>query len=145
MPWWGWIVLGALLLGGEMLVPLDFWLLFIGLAALATGIVAAAAPGLSDATQWALFGVFAAASVLGFRRALRGYWPRTPGSARVDDTLVGEVGRVLETLAPGAVGKVELRGSPWSARCLDEETVEAGARVRVERVDGLQLLVRRAA
>jgi membrane protein implicated in regulation of membrane protease activity len=145
MPWWAWIVLGALLLGGEMLVPLDFWLLFIGLAALATGIVTAAVPGLSDPAQWAWFGVFAAASVLGFRRALRGYWSPTIAPTRADDTLVGEIGRVLEALAPGAVGKVELRGSPWSARCVDEEALEVGVRVRVERVDGLQLLVRRDA
>ena len=143
MPWWGWIVLGALLLGGEMLVPLDFWLLFIGLAALATGIAAAAMPGLSDTAQWALFGSFAAASVLGFRRGLRRYWSRRTPTTRVDDTLVGETGRVLEALAPGGIGKVELRGSPWSARSVDEEIVEAGARVRVERVDGLQLWVRR--
>lgn len=143
MPWWGWIVLGALLLGGEMLVPLDFWLLFIGLAALATGVVAAAAPGLSDAGQWALFGIFAAISVLGFRRGLRAYWTRNTGDGRVDDTLVGEGGRVLEPLGPGIIGKVELRGSPWRARSLDDQPVEVGARVRVERLDGLLLLVRR--
>ncbi len=143
MPWWGWIVLGALLLGAEMLVPLDFWLLFIGLAALATGVVAATVPGLSDAAQWALFGIFAAISVLGFRRGLRGYWSRKGTSARVDDTLVGERGRVVEPLAPGAIGKVELRGSPWRARSLEDQVIEVGARVRVERVDGLLLLVRR--
>lgn len=143
MPWWGWIVLGALLLGGELLVPLDFWLLFIGFAALATGVVGAAVPGLSEAAQWALFGIFAAISVLGFRRGLRSYWSRSTAGARVDDTLVGEGGRVLEALVPGAIGKVELRGSPWRARSLDDQPIEAGARVRVERLEGLLLLVRR--
>ncbi len=143
MPWWGWIVLGVLLLGGEMLVPLDFWLLFIGLAALATGVVAAAVPGLSDAAQWALFGIFATVSVLGFRRGLRRYWSRSATGARVDDTLVGESGPVLEALAPGVIGRVELRGSPWRARSLEDQPIEAGAQVRVERVEGLLLWVRR--
>lgn len=143
MPWWGWIVLGVLLLGGELLVPLDFWLLFIGLAALATGAVAVAVPGLSDAAQWTLFGLFAAISLLGFRRGLRGNWSRETASARVDDTLVGEGGRLIESLAPGAIGKVELRGSPWRARSLEEQPIEAGAQVRVERVEGLLLWVRR--
>jgi len=143
MPWWGWIVVGALLLGAEILVPTDFWLVFIGLAAIAVGLVATVAPGLSDATEWALFGVFAAVSVLFFRRLVRGRFPSRPSDSRADDTLVGEAGHALETLAPGAIGRVELRGSTWSARNGDAAPIETGVRVRVERVEGLTLHVRR--
>lgn len=35
MPWWGWIVIGALLLGAElMVIEAEFFLVFIGVAAL---------------------------------------------------------------------------------------------------------------
>jgi membrane protein implicated in regulation of membrane protease activity len=63
----------------------------------------------------------------------------------VDDTLVGEVGTVGEGLAPGALGRMELRGSTWSARNADSVPIEPGARARVERVEGLVLHVRREA
>lgn len=143
MPWWGWIVVGVLLLGAEILVPTDFWLVFIGLAAIAVGLVVTLAPGLSDAAQWALFGGIAALSVLLFRGFVRKRFPSRRGDTRVEDTLVGEHGRALEVLAPGAVGQVELRGSVWNARNAGEGPIEPDARVRVERVEGLTLHVRR--
>lgn len=143
MPWWGWIVLGALLLGAEIVVQSDFWLVFIGLAAIAVGLVATVAPGLPDAAQWALFGGFALVSVLFFRRLVRKRFPSQPSDSRLDAPLEGAAGQALETLAPGAVGRVELRGSTWSARNADPAPIEPGARVRVERVEGLMLIVRR--
>ena len=39
MPWWGWVVVGAALLGAEIVVPTDFYLVFLGLSALAVGLV----------------------------------------------------------------------------------------------------------
>jgi membrane protein implicated in regulation of membrane protease activity len=142
MAWWAWIALGALLLAGEMLVPLDFWLVFLGLAALAVGVVDAAAPGLSVTTEWALFGVLSALSLLVFRRLVRARFTERPADVRVDDTLVGEAGRALEELAPGAIGPVELRGALWRGRNAGPAPIGPGARVRVERVEGLMLHVR---
>lgn len=37
MPWWSWILLGALLLGSEMLVDSGFYLLFLEFAGLLVG------------------------------------------------------------------------------------------------------------
>jgi membrane protein implicated in regulation of membrane protease activity len=47
-----------------------------------------------------------------------------------------------ERIAPGAVGRVELRGTVWSARNDAAESIEPGRRCRVFRVDGLLLYVR---
>jgi membrane protein implicated in regulation of membrane protease activity len=44
-------------------------------------------------------------------------------------------------LAPGEVGKVELRGSSWSARNVSETALTPGARCRVLAVEGLMLKV----
>jgi membrane protein implicated in regulation of membrane protease activity len=142
MPWWGWVVVGVLLLGTELLVPADFWLVFIGVAAIAVGLATGVLPGLSVTGQWALFGLFAALSLVFFRRLVRRRFVERPATGRVDDTLVGEAGRTLEALAPGAVGRVELRGSTWSARNAGEAAIPPDARVRVERVEGLTLHVR---
>jgi len=58
------------------------------------------------------------------------------------DSLLGEVATLLEDLAPGAVGRAELRGSSWSVRSAEPKMLSKGARCRVERVDGLTLWVR---
>lgn len=145
MPWWGWVVVGVLLLGMELLVPADFWLVFLGVAAIGVGLATGALPGLSVTAQWALFGFFAAVSLLFFRRLVRTRFVERPADGRVDDALVGEAGRALEPLAPGALGRIELRGSTWTARNGGPDPIDVDARVRVERVEGLTLHVRREA
>jgi membrane-bound serine protease (ClpP class) len=53
--------------------------------------------------------------------------------------MVGEIGRALTAMAPGAVGQVAAHGEIWSARADGE--ILAGAPVRVEAVEGLTLRV----
>jgi membrane protein implicated in regulation of membrane protease activity len=142
MPWWGWVVVGAVLLGAELfVVATDFYLVFIGVAAVAVGLVAWTGVGLPVWGEWALFGALAVLLLVFFRGWAKARWGAT---ARVDDTLVGEQGVALEALAPGSGGRVELRGSPWSGRNAGGTAIGAGERVRVERVEGLTLHVRRA-
>ena len=145
MPWWAWIVVGAVLLAAEIVVPFDFWLVFMGLAAIATGLLELWV--LPDAAwvDWAVFGVLAVVSALFFRRLVRRRFVERPADPRVDDTLVGEVGVLQQALAPGATGRIELRGTTWNARNTGPEPLEPGTRARVERVDGLLLHVRREA
>ena len=40
MPWWSWLIVGFALLGGEMLAPGGFYLLFLGIGALIVGLLA---------------------------------------------------------------------------------------------------------
>jgi len=141
MPWWGWIVLGALLLGAELFViPTDFFLVFLGGSAIAVGAVAWLGIALSPAAQWLLFAALAVVSLVFFRRRFAARMAQ-PANPRVEG-LVGEVGTAREPIAAGGTGSVELRGTPWSAQNLGD-ALEGGARVRVERVEGLTLCVRR--
>ena len=56
MPWWGWIIFGALLLGSElMFIDAAFYLVFIGLAAIITGVVGLSGMDLEYWVQWILF------------------------------------------------------------------------------------------
>jgi inner membrane protein len=143
MPWWGWIVVGAVLLGAELFViPTDFYLVFLGVSAIAVGAIAWTGLVASPTLEWLLFAAIAAVSLV-FFRARFARRMAFAGNARVDDTLAGERGTAREAMAPGATGRVELRGTPWSARNVGDVALAAGEAVRVERVEGLTLFVRR--
>ena len=144
MPWWGWIVVGAVLLGAELFViPTDFFLVFLGAAAIVVGAVAWLGLGLSQTAEWALFAALAVVSLVLFRARLKARLAGKPPS-HVDDTLVGERGVAHAGIAAGGEGRIELRGTTWSARNLDETAIEPGAGVQVVRVEGLTLCVRRS-
>jgi membrane protein implicated in regulation of membrane protease activity len=142
MPWWGWIVVGAVLLGAEIVVPTDLYLVFLGLSALAVGLLGALGLDAPASVQWALFGAFSVISLVFFRRRVRSRFTERGSDPRVDDTLVGEVAIPAETLAPGATGRAELRGTVWTARNAGPSPLPAGSRARVERVEGLLLHLR---
>jgi membrane protein implicated in regulation of membrane protease activity len=142
MPWWGWIVVGVVLLGSETLVDSEFYLVFLGAAALVIGIFDMAGLGGPVWREWLAFALIAALSMVFFRQRVYNKM-RRPGGP-VTDSVVGEFVDVSEALAPGATGQVELRGSVWSARNSGDATLAAGQRARVESVDGLILSVRAA-
>ena len=141
MPWWGWIVVGALLLGGELLADAQFYLVFLGAAAIATGLLGAAGLSGGMALQWAIFGALSVVLLVAFRARLYGRLrgTRAPGH----ETIVGEVAVASAPIAPGGLGRAELRGTIWSARNAGSEPIAAGERARVLRVEGLVIDVRR--
>ena len=143
MPWWGWIVVGAVLLAAELfIIPTDFFLVFLGVAAFAVGLIGFVGVELPQWAQWATFATLAVLSLVFFRGWLRARWPKT---TRVDDTLVGEIATAREPLGVGVSGRIELRGATWSARNAGDVALAPGDRARVERVEGLTLHVRREA
>jgi len=140
MPWWAWMLIGIVLLGGEMLTPGGFYLLFFGLGALAVGGVGAAGLVLHPAIQWLLFAALSIVATLLFRKPLLARLQVGSPKARVDD-LSGETAVPVDAIAPGAVGRAELRGTVWSARNAGARPLAAGERCRVLRADGLMLLL----
>jgi len=143
MPWWAWLLLGMVLLGGEAVAPGGFYLLFFGVGALAVGLLGLfVGPG-PVWLQWLLFSALSLGALVLLRPRLLGRL-RTP-ERPVDDSLVGEVVTVAGRLAPGAAGRGELRGSSWSVVNAGSAPLEDGERVRVERVEGLTLHVRKEA
>jgi len=55
---------------------------------------------------------------------------------------VGDTAFALEDIAAGAVGRVELRGTTWTARNSTAEGIPKGRRCTVIRTDRLTLFVR---
>ncbi len=144
MQWWAWITVGAILLGSELtFVNAQFYLVFVGGAALIVGLSDLAGVPLTDWLQWILFAVLAAVSLVGFRRRV---YARL--SQRLPAFNVGPAGETVilpQTLQPGGSCRLEHRGSSWSAVNGGQSTIPAGREVRIVRVDGLTLVVRSGA
>lgn len=138
--WWHWLVLGLLLVLFELATPGGFYIVFFGIGAVIVGILAGTGVVGPVWTQILLFGVLSVTSLLLFRSRVLRMMQVDPQLPPVDQ-LVGEVGVVLTAMAPGDVGKVELRGSAWNARNVSDGVLGAGVRSRVLRVDGLTLMV----
>ncbi len=140
MQWWAWIAVGAVLLGSELtFVNAQFYLVFIGSAALVVGFLDLAT-GVSAAwLQWTIFAVLASVSMIGFRRRIyqrmRGQLPGLKAGPK------GETVILPAALAPGESCRLEYRGSSWSAVNGGQSTIAAGSRARIERIDGLTLVI----
>ena len=139
MEWWLWIALGLALTVAELATPSGFFIIFFGLAGLTVGILTALDMAGGTWVQWLLFSVLSIGYILMFRGRLQAK-VAVPESRDVD-TLVGDLAIVQERLLPGVVGKVEVRGSMWSARNTSSVTLDAGQRARVAAVQGLTLTV----
>jgi hypothetical protein len=133
--WVIWLLAGLALLIIEMLVPGAF-MMWLGLAACGTGLIVLAS-GIRFEPQVVTFGVLAAIS-LGIGLRLR----RHP--VRLNTQASGLAGRSAIALAfHGREGRVRLGDSDWAARvAADVAEPAAGARLRVEGVDGTVLIVR---
>ena len=141
MTWWAWLVLGMLLLGGEMALPGGFYLLFFGVGALLVGLVGLGGLALPGWGQWLLFSLLSLGALALIRPRILGRLHQAgPG---IEDTLVGEIATPSDVIAPGGIGRGELRGSVFSLRNVGAEPLAAGERCRVARVDGLTLEVRK--
>ncbi len=138
MVWWAWVLFGVALLVVEMASPGGLFALFFGIGAIAVG--ALVGLGISGPTwlQWGLFAVLSVSLLVLFRRRLRGKL----GAPGLQADLAGEVATVIDDVPAGGVGKAELRGTPWEARAAGNLALQKGQRCRVERVEGLTLLLR---
>ena len=139
--WWHWLVLGLVLVVSELATPGGFYIIFFGVGALSVGVLAALDLAGPAWMQVLLFSIISIASIVLFRGRLLQMFQIDPQAPSVD-VIVGEVAVASEDLAPGALGRVELRGSAWSARNDAPTFVARGARCRVIKVDGLTLHIK---
>jgi membrane protein implicated in regulation of membrane protease activity len=136
-PGWLWLIGGVLLLILEVIAP-GFFLVFIGAAAIATGLFTVLF-GLGSAPQLALFALYAVIAVMVGRKF---YANRTADST--DPLLNDRVGRLVGksvtvvTAVDEHGGRVRVGDSEWSAR---GGPANIGERVRITGVDGNCLTV----
>lgn len=136
---WHWMALGVALMLAELMLPGAF-MLWLGLAALATGLVAWGAGDLGWQGQGLVFlaatGLSLAASLWRRRRAGDAAAHLNQGG----DRLLGRRGRLVTALHDGR-GRAEIEGTTWPVAGPD---LPVGAWVEVFGRDGADLLVRAA-
>src|SRR5687767_53704 len=138
--WWHWLVIGLLLVLAELATPGGFFVIFFGVAALIVGALSGLGVGGPMWVQLLMFSVLSVVSLLLFRTRLLQLMQVDPQAPAVD-SLVGEIGLLEGAIAPGQIGKIEVRGAAWSARNTTSSEIPRGMRCRVVRVKGLMLEV----
>jgi hypothetical protein len=141
MAWWHWLILGLVLVALEMAASGGFYVIFFGIAAIAIAGLRAVDLAGPAWVQLLLFSVVSVASLLIFRQRLLKGWQLEGGAADID-SLVGDTAFALEDIPAGAVGRVELRGTTWSARNSTAEAIPKGRRCTVVRTRQLMLFIR---
>ena len=140
MNWWGWLIVGFLLMGAELTaVDAAFYLLFVGAAAICMGVLGLVGVTLPIWAQWVLFSILAVGSMVLFRQKL--YARLRSGAAGFDGSAVGAMVAVRELVPPGGRTRVKLRGSQWTAVNVGPAPIAAGADARVVAADGLELKI----
>jgi len=140
MEWWVWILVGLLLLAGEIVTPGGFYVLFFGVGALVVGVLA----GLNAAGpawfQVVLFSILSLVTLWLFRDKLLKLTQSENREAI--DTLIGETAIASEDIPINSIGKAEMRGTSWNARNIGDKSLSRGDRCKVERLEGLTIFVR---
>ncbi|HEX5305858.1 MAG TPA: NfeD family protein [Dyella sp.] len=139
--WW---ILALLLIAGEVLLP-GYFMLWIGLAAAAMGILLWLVPGLGLLLQAVLFAVLAVAACVIYARTLRPRIERsTPGSERLNRRAAQMIGQryVLTEAIVNGRGKARVGDGEW---LVAGPELPLGATVEVVAVDGTTLQVRASA
>ena len=137
MAWWIWVLGGLVLLLGEVVTPGGFFVIFFGAGAILVGALKLVGWNGPAWAEWLVFTVLSVASLALFREPLMRRFNLKSG--KPVDQLAGERALVTEDVAPGGVGKAEMRGATWTARTSGGAALARGQRCLVERVEGLTL------
>jgi membrane protein implicated in regulation of membrane protease activity len=137
MTWWMWVLLGVVLLVVEIVTPGGLFALFFGVSAILVG--GMVGMGLEPQwLQWLLFAGLGVVLLAALRRRIRSRMSVDPAV----NGLVGELALPLEDLAPGATGRADLRGAPWTATNDGSVPLARGQRCRVSRAENLTIFIR---
>ena len=140
-PWHYWLIAGIVLCILEIFTA-DFLLIGLGVAAMASSISSYAEA--SYPWQVGIFAIVAVVFVFTIRPLAKKHFYKTsdPRTSNVD-AMRGKRGIVVDSIPEnGQPGRVKLGGEEWRAVTDDGLSIESGAEVVVEQVDGATLHVR---
>lgn len=140
MTWWGWMMLGAVILGAELFaIDAQFYLVFLGVSAALVGLAEMLGIGMPEWAQWTAFATLSLISFFTFRKSL--YEKIRGGAKGFRATMSGDTVNIVEALAAGDEARAEYRGTDWTVRNTGAAVIAAGSRAKVVKVDGLTLHV----
>lgn len=140
-PWW-WLAF-ALALGAIEMATMSFFLIWPALAALIMAGVVALGPGWSGEAITAFYAVLAIALTFAGRAVVRRWGDGGGAETSLNSRsaqLVGRKATVLEWV--DGHGAVEIDGTRWSAKWIDDARAAPAASVTVTDADGMTLMVR---
>ncbi len=139
-PHWAWLTVGVLLCAAEIVAP-GFFLVWLGVAAIATGVVAFLLP-IGVPIQLGVFAVLAFIALYGARRWLKAnpIVSSDPLLNQRGGRLIGEVLTVVTAIENGR-GRAKVGDGEWPVRGPD---AAEGSKVRVVSADGGVLVVEAA-
>ncbi|CAH0119894.1 MULTISPECIES: NfeD family protein [unclassified Paenibacillus] len=124
--WVVWLIVAGILFVFEMMT-LTFYLLWLGIGALAALAVALVAP--EDILLQVVAGCLVALVLTVFSKAITKRVRSSKGFKDAVDEMVGKQGIVMENIDPGQYGIVKVGGDTWSAT--SKQTLKTGDRVFV--------------
>lgn len=140
MQWWGWIIVGALLLGAEItFVDVEFYLVFVGLSAIIVGLLDLADLPIPEWSDWLIFAGLCVLTLVFLRGPLHAYL--RSGGEPYDTDPSGDVLELESDLLPGDTCRISYRGTSWTAENVGAETIRKGRNAKVDSVDGLTVKV----
>lgn len=137
---WHWWALAALLLVIELLEP-GLYFLWLGVAALVTGMILLISPGLDGEYQLAIFSLLSVVSIVVAQRYLK-HHEITSDQPLLNRRTARYVGRIVRLDQPiiGGKGRINLDGSIWN---IIGEDSPINTPVKITGVDGITLEVER--
>jgi membrane protein implicated in regulation of membrane protease activity len=139
MVWWLWIVIGIILISVEIFVPLDFFLIFIGLGFSLTGAIVYLEILTAEWMQWTLCAVISLGLYIGLKPKLIGKFSKNAPDRKED--YIGETVNILTEIPAGEIGKGALRGTTWQVRNNTANTLKINSNHLVNRTDGILLII----
>ncbi|MBE3554027.1 MAG: NfeD family protein [Thermicanus sp.] len=132
-----WISLGIILLAVEIFT-LTFILLWIGISALAAGIIAFFIP--APGVQLLIFSISSILLLLFTRPLTRKWRSRSPNVPSGVYALIGKEGHAVTQLEESKTGEVKIGGEIWSGRSISG-LIKEGEKIVVLDVQGVTLIV----
>ena len=140
--YWYWLALGLLLMVVEVIAP-GVLFLWLGVAAIVTGLALLAIPSMSWEIQFVVFAVLSVVSIFVGRRLVSTHQEVTdhPTLNRRGENFIGRHYTLAEATA-GGQGRLKIEDSMWAISVRPEGSdLAAGVRVVVIGVDGATLVV----
>lgn len=137
--WLIWVIISIICLILELSSG-DFFILCFAIGAASAAIFAGC--GASLTVQIIVFAILSALSLLLVRPALLKKIHK-PNKERLSnaEAMIGQTGRVSETIEAGGYGRVAIDGDDWKSVSLDGGAIDEGVRVRVVKMDSIILTV----
>lgn len=138
--WWLWMMAGAVFVVAEMFTP-GFFLFWFGVGSGAAAILAWI--GVPAVWQWIGFIVVSGALVVVSKKFAEKFTKQQPAGVGAD-RLIEKEGTVIEEINNlKGTGLIRVDKEEWRAKNQTDEIIPAGQKIKVVKIEGVHLVVKR--